>query len=119
MQLLHHWCHRIVTLSGTRRYLPEELEAMCRRLSPPFWIRVEGTIIRIRDQSQMSLAYQLCAAYHNGIVQNVPHDDGAEKETEEMERRAQQHMEAESSSEDEADYLTEEEDMVYDREFYI
>ena len=119
MELLHHWSHRVITLSSTRRYLPEEIEALCVRKSPPFWLRVEGTMIRIQDSSQMPLVYRICAAHHNGIVQNVPQDDGWTKETEEMESRAREHMEAELTTEDESDYVTEEEDMVYDREFYI
>jgi len=65
---------------------------------------------------EFDLALNAAARYHNQISYNAParHD---EAETEQIEERVRLHMEAPSS--DEEDYVTSEEDLVYEDQFYI
>jgi len=119
MQIVNRWSRLAVRLSATRRYEPEEILSMCRRIHPPLWLNVYDGYILIDDEQSLLFACQVCAHYHNGISHNVPPDDGFSRDMAEREALLQEHMAAESSSEDEREYVTEEEDMVYHKEFYI
>jgi hypothetical protein len=100
MKILNRWSQRVVNLSATRRYEPEEVRDLCRRILPPFWLNIGNDFISLPDEASISLACQVCASYHNDLAVNVPPDDGFSRDMEEREARVQAHMDA-SSSEDE------------------
>ena len=117
MLLSHTWGRRPVRLSSTRHYYPEEVNAVRRRHTPPYWLTVEGEHIPLEGEGQVNLACQAVSAYHNYVAYNVPPDDGFTQEMKALDRECQEHMEA-SSSEDESEVLSEE-DLVYEKEFYL
>jgi len=117
--LLYGPSRRPLALSGTRRYLADELFAVASRARPPYWLLVEGTRLRLGSRDALWLGCQVAAAYRNSIAQNVPPPDGFEEDMAEREARVQQHMEAESSSDEAEDYVTSDQDMDYPTEFYI
>lgn len=118
MQIVNRWSSLAVRLYSTRRYMPEEIRDMCRRINPPLWLNVGDGFIPLDNEQSVLFACQVCAHHHNSISYNVPPDDGFSRDMAEREARMQEHMEEESSSDDD-DVVTEEQDMVYEKEFYI
>ena len=102
MELCHSWDKRPIELSATRRYTAEEIRAKCKRVSPPFWLRVEGKLIQVHGEECLRLACQVSAAYHDWLAYNAPEDDGFAEDMAEREVKIQEHMEEPSSSEDES-----------------
>jgi hypothetical protein len=120
MQILNRWSERRVVLSSTRRYYPEEIRNLCWRIVGPFWLQVGDTDIPLPDERSLLLACQICAAYHNDLAYNVHTNDNFERDMAEREAIVQARMEEPSSEEDDPnDYVTEEEDIVYEKECYI
>jgi len=76
MNICHGWSHRRVPLSATRKYSREELVAACRRVSPPFWLDVENTMVPIATTQELAFACHVSSAYHNSIAYNAVEDDG-------------------------------------------
>lgn len=101
MELCHSWSARRVRMSSTRRYKPEEVRHMCKRVSGPFWLRVEGALIQVRGEACLELACAVSSAYHDWVAYNAPEDDGFAEDMAEREERVQRHMEEPCSSEDE------------------
>jgi hypothetical protein len=63
-------------MSATRKYSQDELAASCKRLSPPFWLDVENTLIPITTTQELAFACHVSSAYHNSIAYNAVDDDG-------------------------------------------
>jgi hypothetical protein len=101
MELCHSWPNRRLPLSSTRRYTPDEVRLMCKRVSPPFWLRVEGRVIPVVGEACLQLACHVSSAYHDWVAYNAPEDDGFAQDMAEREERVRQHM-LEPSSEDSA-----------------
>ena len=76
MNICHGWMHRRMPLSATRKYSQEEMLAMCKRLSPPFWLDVENTFVPVRNRQELEFACHVSSAYHNSIAYNAVEDDG-------------------------------------------
>jgi hypothetical protein len=87
MNIHHGWCQRVIPLSATRKYSPEELRAMCKRVSPPLWLNVEGRMLQIQGEECLAFSCQISATYHNSIAYNAPEDDGFAEDMRERERR--------------------------------
>jgi hypothetical protein len=85
MDLCHSHARLPIRLSSTRRYLWEEVRAKCRRVSGPFWLKVQGKLIPVRDEAALVMACQASAAYHDWVAYNAPEDDGFSKEMAERE----------------------------------
>ena len=101
MELCHSWSVRPIRMSSTRRYTPDEVRGMCKRVSGPVWLRVEGTLIQVHGEACLQLACAVSSAYHDWLAFNAPEDDGFAEDMAEREERVQQHMDEPSSSEDE------------------
>lgn len=93
MELCHSWDKRPIELSATRRYTAEEIRAKCKRVSPPFWLRVEGKLIQVHWEECLALACEVSAAYHDWLAYNAQEDDGFCKDMEAREERVRQRME--------------------------
>lgn len=89
IEIAHGIPRRVIPLSATRKYLPEQVMALCRRCSPPYYISVENTLIKLDTPDCLELACHVASAYHNGIASNAPDYDGFSEEMEELEARAQ------------------------------
>jgi hypothetical protein len=86
VELCHGWGHIPLKMSSTKRYTPEQLREMCKRVLGPFWLRVEGKLIAINDGEQcLMLACHACSAYHDWVAYNAPLDDGFESDMAERE----------------------------------
>ena len=116
MHLEHGFIHRRISLFATRRYRPEEVLVLMRGVTPPIWLVFCSHRVLLSSTDARSLAAELVAIYHNDLV-DLPPDDGWAEDTARAEEEARAHMEAESSSDEE--YVTSDEDLVYEREFYI
>lgn len=57
MELCHSWDKRPIRLSATRRYTAEEMREKCKRVTPPFWLRVEDKLIQVH-QSRMPVSIE-------------------------------------------------------------
>jgi hypothetical protein len=99
MELCHGWARRAIPLSATRKYSPQQIRALCKRVSPPFWLRVEGKDIQVFSEPCLQLACQVSAAYHDWLAYNAPDDDGFAADMLARELRVEGHM-LEPSSED-------------------
>lgn len=115
MKLHYSWSKRAFRLSSTTRAIPEQLLARAERVSGPYWISVEGVYHRVLRGSQLALACEIVASYHNSVSYNAPVDDGFARDMEQRELR----LLLEPPVESDTDSVTSAEDMVYDREFYI
>jgi hypothetical protein len=102
MELCHSWWALPVRLSSTRRYSPYEVRELCKKVTGPFWLRVEGKLIQVHGEECLRLACQVSAAYHDWLAYNAPEDDGFAEDMAEREVKIQEHMEEPSSSEDES-----------------
>lgn len=101
VELCHGWGHRQLNLSSTKRYTPESIREMCKRVSGPFWLRVEGKLIAINDiESSLVLACQACSAYHDWVAYNAPEDDGFESDMAEREEYIRARLEDPNFSDD-------------------
>lgn len=87
MNIHHGWCHRAIPLSATRTYSEDEMREMCRRVSPPFWLNVEGKMLHIQGEECLAFSCQISSIYHNSIAYNALEDDGFSTEMRERERR--------------------------------
>jgi hypothetical protein len=92
-ELCHSYGHRNLPLSATRRYQWEEVRAMCKRVSPPFWLRVEGRLIPIQNEGELRMACKVSAAYHDWVAYNALEDDGFSEDMAEREARIAAEME--------------------------
>ena len=115
MKLHYSWSKRAFRLSSTTRAIPEQLLARAERVSGPYWISVEGVYHRVLRGSQLALACEIVASYHNSVAYNAPVDDGFARDMEQRELR----LILEPPVESDTDSVTSADDMVYDREFYI
>jgi hypothetical protein len=59
MELCHSWWALPVWLSSTRRYSPYEVRELCKKVTGPFWLRVEGKLIQVHGEECMRLACQV------------------------------------------------------------
>ena len=80
MELCYGGKHVRLSLSATKRYTPEQIRAMCRKVVGPFHLVVQGSPIAIHGEECMLLACHACAAYHDWVAYNVPLDDGFEED---------------------------------------
>lgn len=87
VDILHGLPRRRIPLRATRKYLPEEIMALCKGSSPPYYITVQNTDILVKGDDCLTLACQISAAYHNWVAYNAPEDDGFALEMEELETR--------------------------------
>jgi hypothetical protein len=78
MEICHSKDRIPIRLSATKRYTHEQIRDMCNRLTGPFFLKVEGTCIAVWGEECMTLACQVCSAYHDWLAYNVPDDDGFE-----------------------------------------
>lgn len=118
---LHFGPQRLaVGLASTQRYVAERLFERMLRLSQPYWINVEGQLIRLHTDDMLLLACDIVTAEHNAMAWDAPEEDGFEREMVELEARARARADA-SSSDSEASQgrVTPSEDMVYEREVYM
>ena len=60
---------------------------MCKRVSGPYWMRVEGKLIPLQNESNLQLACRANSAYHDWVAYNVPEDDGFCEDMAEREQR--------------------------------
>lgn len=114
IQILHGWGRKPLSLSNTRKYWPEELARQCSRQQSPYWLEFDGMHIQLRE-SDFDLAVQLAAQYHNVSSYNAP-DRTHEIHDELFEERVLKGMEEEEDTA--SDYVTSEEDLVYEDQFY-
>jgi len=82
MEICHGLERRRLPLSATRRYHPEQIRALCRTVSPPFYVSVEGTMIALHGEECLDLACHMSSAYHNWLAYSAPEDDGFEADME-------------------------------------
>ncbi len=87
MELCHSYYHLPLRLWATRRYEWEEIQAMCKKVTGPFWLRVEGTLIPLEDEVSLALACKVSSAYHDWVAYNAPEDDGFRQEVEDIEAK--------------------------------
>jgi hypothetical protein len=80
MELCYGGKHVPIALSATRRYTPEEIREMCRKVKGPFCLNVQSTPIMVYGEECMMLACHVCSAYHNWLAYNAPEDDGFEED---------------------------------------
>lgn len=73
MELCHSYQHIPIPLSATRKYHPEQIKDMCKRVTGPFWLRIEGKLIPLDGDACMTLACQVSAAYHDWVAYNAPY----------------------------------------------
>lgn len=85
VDICHGLPRRRIPLQATRKYMPEEIMAMCRGASPPYYILVENTMIPIKENACLALACEISSAYHNWVAYNAPDDDGSTTDTEDFE----------------------------------
>lgn len=85
MELCHSYQHVKMNLRATRKYDWTEVRDMCRRVTGPFWLRIEGTLIPIQEDVNLDLACQVSAAYHDYIAYDAPIDDGFAADMQERE----------------------------------
>jgi hypothetical protein len=107
MKICFGWSKTPLKLSLEKRYMPEELESMLLSCSSlrcanplvkvPLWLHMDDEYIRISGEEQISLACQIASLYHNGPDCRAPLDDGWDRETVEIEAKAEEHMLAEES----------------------
>lgn len=84
-------------LRSTTRYLPEQVEALARRIvGHPLSLMVDNERVAIPDGC-LPFAAALVASYHNQTCYNLPPEDGSAAETAAMERAAAEHMQAQDS----------------------
>ena len=76
MNIHHGWCQRAIPLSATRKYSHDEMRSLCKRVSPPFWLNVEGKMLQIHGEECLAFSCQISATYHNEIAYNAQEDDG-------------------------------------------
>lgn len=76
MEICHGISRRPIPLRATRKYCPEEILSMCLGCSPPYYIRVEDTLVGLRSNERLQLACEISSAYHNWVAYNAPDDDG-------------------------------------------
>lgn len=84
-ELCYSHGHIPLSLSATRHYEWEQVRAMCKRVSPPFSLRVEGCLIPLQNETELRLACKVSAAYHSWLAYNAPIDDGFSKDMQERE----------------------------------
>jgi hypothetical protein len=85
VDICHGLPRRRIPLQATRKYMPEEIMAMCRGASPPYYILVQNTMIPIKENSCLALACEISSAYHNWVAYNAPDNDGSMTDTEDAE----------------------------------
>ena len=72
---------------------------MCKKVTGPFWLRVEGKLIAVRGEACLQLACEVSSAYHDWLAYSVPEADGFTEDMAQREERVRQHMEEPSSDE--------------------
>ena len=76
MEICHGLSRRPIPLRATRKYCPEEILSICQGCSPPYYIRVEDTLVVLPSSERLQLACEISSAYHNWVAYNAPEDDG-------------------------------------------
>ena len=87
-----------ISLSSTERYFPEHLLNLAGPLGHsryPIYLKVCNTYLPIRNKTELDLAAQIVATFHNEHVTSAPFEDHWHAETEAMEDEAARHMEDE------------------------
>lgn len=80
MEICYGGKHIPIPLSSTRRYTPDQIRELCRKVLGPFYLKVQGSPIAIYGEECMVLACHACAAYHDWLAYNAPLDDGFEED---------------------------------------
>lgn len=80
MDLCHGDYHTPFFLSATRKYRWEELKDMCKRVSAPYSLRVEGTLIPLTSDEALQLGCKVSAAYHDWVSYNAPYADATDED---------------------------------------
>ena len=119
MQLHATWRQIDVGMSATRGVHADELLERIRLCSPPYWLSVEGTFIRLPCHHELLLACRVVAAEHNAIAYNMPEDDGFAQEIADIEARVQAHLEDPAESDESGDSVSSSEDMIFEKYCYI
>lgn len=89
MDLCYGGKHVPILLSATRKYTPEEIREICRRVTGPFCLVIQSTPITIYGEDCLMMACHVCAAYHNWLAYNAPEDDGFQQDMEAREAEMQ------------------------------
>lgn len=87
VEIWHGLQRRCIPLRATRKYLPEEIMALCRGCTPPYYIVVENTAIPVIGDDCLALACRISSAYHNWVAYNAQEDDGFSEDMAEREAR--------------------------------
>lgn len=87
VEICHGLSRRCIPLRATRKYLPEEIMALCKGCTPPYYIVVENTVIPVIGDDCLALACHVSSAYHNWVAYNAQEDDGFSLEMAENEAR--------------------------------
>jgi hypothetical protein len=83
----------IKKFDSSREYVGDEiLQYLLGLRSQPIWLYIDGKTFPLEDISHLELASEIVACYHNEVFSTQPPDDGWDRETQEMEDRAEQHM---------------------------
>mmetsp|Transcript_58594 Transcript_58594/g.154873 ORF Transcript_58594/g.154873 Transcript_58594/m.154873 type:complete len:117 (+) Transcript_58594:3603-3953(+) len=71
--LIHYGpLRRPVRMVATRRYIPEQLLALCLRLPAPYHLRhAAEPFVPVRSRECLMLACEVACAYHNDLVRHA------------------------------------------------
>lgn len=115
IRIAHGWNRRPFDMSATRTYLPEEVMEWAENVCMPYWVLVDSQAIMFASES-LALMCEIVSTCHNSIAYNAQPDDGFTDLMQSIQDEVAEHMEAESSSDDE--YVTSDEDLVYEEQAY-
>ena len=110
--LCHGWNKTPLLLYNTSRYIPEQIEQMAKRQTSPYWLRVDGTHVRVNGRHAFKLACEAVCVYHNSVCTNAPDQTTFIETIAQVELRVEAHMDASSSEGDDGVYS--EDDIDYD-----
>lgn len=94
---------RVMKLHGTRHYMPEQILSKLEvvfKAHGNVRLSCEGEIMRLQKEDLRVTSF-VVAAYHNGMCNGLASPDHWDAETKYMEDKAEEHMLAESSTEEE------------------
>jgi hypothetical protein len=95
-------------LDPNKQMVGEEIYSFLSYFSNPLWLHMDGRFIQLTCESQIKLACNVVAEYHNMYTYNHLEDDNWHAETQYMEEQARRHMEEpDSESETEEGGITE------------
>ena len=91
----------IKNFDSNREYIGDEIkEYIQSKKTIPVYLHIDGDHFLLEDDSQISLASEIVACYHNEVFCNKPPNDGWDEETQWMEEKAIQHMEDQDQYDD-------------------